>query len=245
MANVTNDDRKLSVLAFGAHPDDLEFQVGGTLAKYAAGGHRVTMAVVTNGDVGSSTLPMEEIAAIRHEEAKASAALIGAELVWIGYHDEFFFHNEESRRRLIDVMRAAEPDVVLAHWIEDYHPDHSMSGQAVRDARIMTAVPNIVTAHPPLKTIPQLFFYDTTAGINFTPEVYVDVSATFETKQQMLACHDSQNQWIQDIFQTDLSDFMEVQSRFRGMQAGFRHGEGFRALETWPRAADFSLLPLA
>jgi LmbE family N-acetylglucosaminyl deacetylase len=239
------DDRKLSVLAFGAHPDDLEFQIGGTLAKYARRGHKVTMAVVTNGDVGSSTLSMAEIAAIRHEEAKAAAAVIGADLVWIGYHDEFFFHTEESRRRLIDVMRAAEADVVLAHWTEDYHPDHSFSGQAVRDARIMTAVPNIATAHPPLKAIPKLFFYDTLAGINFTPEVYVDVSDTIETKRRMLGCHASQDAWIRDIYEgTNLAEFMEVQCRFRGMQAGFRYGEGFRALETWPRAADFSLLPL-
>ena len=237
---------KARVLAFGAHPDDLEFQIGGTLATYAERGHAVTMAVVTNGEVGSSTLPPEEIAAIRQREARAAAATIGAELIWVGYRDEFFFHDEESRRRLIDVMRQAEPDVVFAHWPEDYHPDHSLSGQAVRDARIMTAVPNIVTAHPPLKAIPQLFFYDTLAGINFVPEVYVDVSATFETKQRMLACHVSQDAWIRDIYAgTDLAAFMEVQTRFRGMQAGVRYAEGFRALETWPRASTYELLPFA
>jgi LmbE family N-acetylglucosaminyl deacetylase len=235
---------RLSVLAFGAHPDDLEFQIGGTLARYAQMGARVTMAVVTNGDVGSSTLPMEEIAEVRRQEALAAANLIGADLIWIGYHDEFFFHNEESRRRLIDVMRQAEPDVVFCHWTDDYHPDHSLSGQAVRDARIMTAVPNIVTEHPPLSRIPELFFYDTLAGINFSPEVYVDISDTFPIKKDMLACHVSQNQWIRDIFQADLTDLMEVQTRFRGLQAGKRHAEGFRALETWPRAADFSKLPL-
>lgn len=236
---------KLRVLAFGAHPDDLEFQIGGTLAKYAERGHHVTMAVVTNGDVGSSTLPMEEIAAVRKAEAQAAADLIGADLVWIDYHDEFFFYNEESRRRLIDVMRHAEPDVVFAHWIEDYHPDHSLSGQAVRDARIMTAVPNIVGQHPPLKTIPKLFFYDTLAGINFTPEVYVDISGTFELKKRMLACHVSQNAWIEDIFEgASISGMMEIQTKFRGFQAGVAHAEAFRANETWPRAEDFSLLPL-
>jgi LmbE family N-acetylglucosaminyl deacetylase len=233
------------VLAFGAHPDDLEFQIGGTLAKYAARGHRVTMAVVTNGDVGSSTLPMEEIAAIRHQEALNSAAVIGADLIWVGYHDEFFFHNEESRRRLIDVMRQARPDVVLCHWPEDYHPDHSLSGQAVRDARIMTAVPNIKTDHPPLAVIPKLFFYDTLAGINFTPEVYVDISNQFELKRQMLAAHESQNGWIKDIFEgASISGMMEIQAKFRGFQAGVRYAEAFRAAETWPRAADFNLLPL-
>ncbi len=238
------NDRMLRVLAFGAHPDDLEFYVGGTLAKYADRGHTVVMAVVTNGDVGSSTLSMEEISAVRKAEAEASAALIGAELMWLDYHDEFFFYNEETRRHLIDVMRRAEPDVVLAHWTDDYHPDHSLSGQAVRDARIMTAVPNIKTAHPPLKKIPNLFFYDTAAGINFVPEVYVNVSAQFPAKQRMLACHASQNAWISDIFADNITQMMEVQTRFRGLQAGVRHAEGFRALETYPRATDFSLLPL-
>lgn len=235
---------KLRVLAFGAHPDDLEFYAGGTLAKYAERGHDVVMAVVTNGDIGSSTHTMDEIRAIRKAEAERSAAMIGAELMWLDYHDEFFFYNEETRRHLIDVMREARPDVVLGHWVEDYHPDHSLSGQAVRDARIMTAVPLIVTAHAALKKIPTHFFYDTAAGINFVPEVYVDVSNQFETKQRMLACHESQNAWISDIFADNITQMMEVQTRFRGLQAGVRAAEGFRALETYPRATDFSLLPL-
>jgi LmbE family N-acetylglucosaminyl deacetylase len=235
---------KARVLAFGAHPDDLEFQIGGTLAKYAERGHHVTMAVVTNGEVGSSTLAPEEIAAIRHREARAASATIGADLIWIGYPDEFFFHDDGSRRRLIDVMRQARPDVVFAHWPDDYHPDHSLSGQAIRDARIMTAVPNIATPHTPLARIPKLFFYDTLAGINFVPEVYVDVTATFETKRKMLSCHASQDAWIRDIYEgTDLAAFMEVQTRFRGMQAGTRYAEGFRSLETWPRSANFDVLP--
>lgn len=237
--------KHLRVLAFGAHPDDLEFQMSGTLAKYVERGHHVTMAVVTNGDVGSSTLSMEEIAAVRHQENLNSAAMIGADLIWIDYHDEFFFANEESRRRLIDVMRQARPDVVFAQWRDDYHPDHSLSGQAVRDARIMTAVPNIKTAHPPLEAIPKLFYCDTLAGINFTPEVYVDITAQFELKRKMLAAHESQNAWISDVFEgNSISAMMEIQSKFRGFQAGFRYAEGFRAAETWPRAADFSLLPL-
>lgn len=237
-------ERKARVLAFGAHPDDLEFYMGGTLAKYADRGHEVVMAVVTNGDIGSSTHTMEEIGAIRKQEATNSAALIGAELLWLDYHDEFFFYTEETRRHIIDVMRQAEPDVVFAHWPEDYHPDHRLSGQAVRDARIMTAVPLIKSAHKELKKVPNLFFYDTAAGVNFVPEVYVDITAQFPTKQRMLAAHESQNAWISDIFADNITQMMEVQTRFRGLQAGYRYAEGFRALETYPRAADFKLLPL-
>lgn len=235
----------LRVLAVGAHPDDLEFQIGGTLAKYAARGDTVVMAVATNGDIGSATHTMDEIAAIRKQEALDSAALIGAELIWMNYHDEFFFYNEETRRHMIEVMRHAEPDVVLGHWTNDYHPDHSLSGMAARDARIMTAVPLIVTASKHLSKIPVHFFYDTLAGIDFTPEVYVDVTDTFETKRQMLACHKSQNAWISDVFEgRSIAQMMEVQTAFRGLQAGVRYAEGFRALETFPRARDYRLLPL-
>lgn len=235
----------LRVLAIGAHPDDLEFYCGGTLAKYAARGDTVFMAVATNGDIGSATHSMEEIGAIRKQEALDSAALIGAELIWMNYHDEFFFYDEGTRRHMIEVIRYAEPDVVLGHWIDDYHPDHSLSGMAARDARIMTAVPLIVTTSAHLKTIPTHFFYDTAAGINFAPEVYVDVSDTFATKQQMLACHASQNAWISDVFEgRSIAQMMEVQTAFRGLQAGVRYAEGFRALETFPRARDYSLLPL-
>lgn len=235
----------LRVLAIGAHPDDLEFYCGGTLAKYAARGDTVVMAVVTNGDIGSATHSMEEIAAIRKQEALDSAAMISAELVWMDYHDEFFFYDESTRRHMIEVIRYAAPDVVLGHWTDDYHPDHSLSGMAARDARIMTGVPLIVTASAYLKKIPTHFFYDTMAGINFVPEVYVDVTETFSIKQQMLACHKSQNAWISDVFEgRSIAQMMEVQTAFRGLQAGVRYAEGFRALETFPRARDYRLLPL-
>jgi LmbE family N-acetylglucosaminyl deacetylase len=235
----------LRVLAIGAHPDDLEFYCGGTLAKYAERGDTVVMAVATNGDIGSATHTMDEIREIRHQEAHDSAALIGAELIWMDYHDEFFFYNEETRRHMIEIIRQAEPDVVLGHWPDDYHPDHSLSGMAARDARIMTGVPLIVTASAHLKKIPTHFFYDTAAGINFIPEVYVDVSETYDTKKQMLACHKSQNAWIEDIFEgRSIAQMMEVQTAFRGLQAGVQYAEGFRALETFPRARDYSLLPM-
>jgi len=234
--------KPLRVLAIGAHPDDLEFQVGGTLAKYAARGDTVIMAVATNGDIGSATHTMEEIGAIRKQEALDSAALIGAELIWMDYHDEFFFYNEETRRHMIEVMRHAAPDVVLGHWTNDYHPDHSLSGMAARDARIMTAVPLIVTASAHLPKIPVHFFYDTLAGIDFTPEVYVDVSDTFETKRQMLASHESQNP-DRDIFEgRSIAQMKEVHSAFRGLQAGVRYAEGFRHSDV-PPSAGFSWLP--
>jgi LmbE family N-acetylglucosaminyl deacetylase len=130
----------MKVLAVGAHPDDLEFLSAGTLAKYKRLGHEVAIAIATNGEVGSSTLPKAEIAALRRAEAAASAAVIGAEFHWLGYPDEFLFNNAETRLRFIDLVRAVRPDLVICHDPEnDYHPDHTTSGRCSVATRVRSS----------------------------------------------------------------------------------------------------------
>lgn len=233
----------MRVLAVGAHPDDLEILCAGTLAKYRKLGHEVTMAVATNGEVGSMTLPKEEIAAVRKAEAEASAKVIGADFVWMGYPDEFLFSTEETRLAFINLMRRVRPDVVFAHAPCDYHPDHRTSGQMCWDVRVMTTVPNIKTEYPVCATIPEIFYMDTVAGINFQPEQYVDISDCFELKQQMLACHKSQGGWLEAQYGMTYLDFMEHISRFRGLQCGVRYGECFQSSPTFPKWSKGSLLP--
>ena len=233
----------MRVLAVGAHPDDLEILCGGTLAKYAKQGHHVTMAVATNGEVGSMTLPNEEIAAVRKAEAAASAAVIGADFVWMGYKDEFLFSSEETRLDFLNLMRRARPDVVLAHAPSDYHPDHRTAGQMCWDVRVMTTVPNIKTAYPVCATIPEVFYMDTVAGINFQPEQYVDITEYFDLKRQMLACHRSQGGWLEAQYQMTYLEFMEQISRFRGLQCGVRYAECFQSSPTFPKWSKPSLLP--
>ena len=135
----------MRVLAVGAHPDDLEILCGGTLAKYAAQGHHVTMAVATNGEVGSPNLPKAEIAEIRRAEAQAAAAVIGADFIWMNHPDEFLFSDRKTRLNFLDIVRQARPEVILAHAPVDYHPDHRTAGQILWDIRVMTTVPNIET----------------------------------------------------------------------------------------------------
>lgn len=84
----------MNILAIGAHPDDIETSCGGTLAKYAKIDHKVFTATATNGNVGSATLPMDEIAKIRKEEARRAAEIIGAEYICLDYDDEMFFEDK-------------------------------------------------------------------------------------------------------------------------------------------------------
>ena len=234
----------MNVLAVGAHPDDLEILAGGTLALYAAAGHTVTMAVATNGNVGSPTLSRDEIAAVRHAEAAASAALIGAELVWMDFDDEWLFDDRPTRTAFIDVIRAAQPDVVLAHAPTDYHPDHRVSGQVVVDARIPAAVRLVETALPAADKIPHVFLMDTVGGVDFTPEWHVDVTSVMGTKERMLRCHESQDGWLRAIYDgMDYVAFMCRQAGARGAEAGVSWAESFREVKTYPPTGSAALLP--
>ncbi len=208
----------MNILFVGAHPDDIEVSAGGTAAAYAQQGDKVFFCVATNGNVGSSTLPKAEIAAVRHQEALNSTKVIGAELIWLDYDDEFLLDSVGTRHALIETFRIARPDVIFCHWREDYNPDHSISGMLVDECAHMGPIPNIKTASPPTDKIPHVYFMDTPAGVNFAPEIYVDISRTFATKLKMVACHVSQNQWMKDIFGYDLEAFLEIPAKFRGLQ---------------------------
>jgi LmbE family N-acetylglucosaminyl deacetylase len=228
----------MRILGFEAHPDDMEHFYSGTLAKYSGLGHQVGIACFTNGDVGSPTLSMEEIARVREQELRNSAAIIGAEVFWMGYHDEFLFNSEEVRRHTIDIVRQFRPDIIITlDKDNDYHPDHCTAGQIVWDIHVMPTVPNIKTAHPRCEKIPEIYFCDTSAGINFAPEIYVNIDDYFETKKKMLRCHVSQETWCDAQYGTSLEDTATVQTRFRGYQAGCKYAECFRKPKFFPQNA--------
>lgn len=233
----------MNVLFVGAHPDDIETFAGGTAARYRKRGDSLFFCVATNGNVGSSTIPPKEIAAIRHEEAKAGAEVLGAELIWLDFDDEFLIDSREARLRFIDAFRIASPDVVFCHWTNDYNPDHSISGYIVDECIHMAGVPNITTGHHPTGKIPLVYYMDTPAGVNFEPELYVDITDTFATKVEMVGKHKSQNAWMKDLFGYEMEAFLEIPAKFRGLQAGVRMAEAFRPSRRWGRTFTRHLLP--
>lgn len=237
----------MRIMCFSPHPDDSELFCGGTLAKYKAQGHDVGVAVMTRGDVGSPTLSREEIAVIREKEARAASAIIGAEFFWMGYDDEFVYDTPEVRRCVIDVLRDFKPDVVLCpDKDKDYHPDHTRMGQIIWDTHVMAAVPLIPTAHPALNHIHEIWYHDTSGGIGFEPEVYVDITDVWDTKVKMVECHKSQNDWLQHLYGYPVTYLLDVQFRFRGHQCGCRYAEAFRKARMAPQSVSRNgLLPTA
>jgi LmbE family N-acetylglucosaminyl deacetylase len=233
----------MRVLAVGAHPDDIEILCAGTLARCRARGDDVVICVATNGEMGSMRIQPPELAAIRESEARESASRIGAELIWLGYPDEFLYPDHETRMRFIEMIRQARPDVTITHAPNDYHQDHRTVSELVFVSSFIGAVPNVRTQTPTHPHICPLYFMDTLAGNDFQPEEYVDVSDVLDIKLEMLRCHQSQLEWLGDYNGIDIQEFVTTVARFRGLQSGVKYAEGFRRAAVWPRATTRRLLP--
>ncbi len=147
------------VLAIGAHPDDIEFGAGGTLARWAGDGAHVTLAVVTDGSKGTwdPDVTPEALAATRREEqARAAAALGAAEVIHLDHVDGELEYSMDLRREMCALIRRTRPDVVLSHdpWQRyQLHPDHRATGLGAVDgvvaARDHLFFPDLGPAHRP------------------------------------------------------------------------------------------------
>ena len=223
------------VLAFGCHPDDIEFMAGGTLALLAREGWEVHMATMTGGEVGSSTLGSQEIRRIRLDEARAAAELIGARYHYAGGTDLEVEYSLHYRRIAVQVLRTVDPEVVLTHFPVDYLVDHEETSRLVRNAAFIASVP-LFDCGLPLKAtarIPHLYYWNSVNGVdNFgrpTPAHFgVDVGEVIETKEEMLAAHASQREWLRFINKFDAYlEEMKRMTREQGRRIGRPYGECF------------------
>lgn len=227
----------MRIAAIHAHPDDLEILAGGTLALLARAGHQLTLVTLSDGDCGSREYSPEETARIRKQEAARAAQLIGARYLWGGFHDLAIFNDEPSRRRVTGLIRHLRPELVLTSAPSDYLADHEMTSLLVRDACFAASAPNYAAIgfdDPATTHIPHLYFMDPIEGVDregraVKPDFIVDVSEVFPLKHAMLACHESQRNWLRA--QHGMDDYMitmEKWTRARGAEGGVRYGEGFR-----------------
>lgn len=233
----------MRILAVGAHPDDVEILCAGTLARYVALGHHVTMVHACRGDKGHGQILHHEVGVVRDQEAQAAAAVIGAEAMCLDFLDGEIYATEEAMIRFVEMIRITKPDLIITHHPDDYHGDHNAVTKLTLDASFLATLPYYVTAQPPHPLAPPIYFMDTLAGIDFTPTEYVDISATLELKKQAMARHNSQITWLKEHHATDILDFIETIARFRGLQCGARYAEGFQSVRSWGRIPAKRLLP--
>jgi LmbE family N-acetylglucosaminyl deacetylase len=228
----------IRILSIHAHPDDTETLAGGTLALLAKAGHEITIVTMTPGDCGSAEYTAEEISEIRRKEATAAASFIGARYLCAEFPDLAIFNDDASRRRVTEILRQTQPQIVITSAPVDYHCDHEATSALVRDACFAAPAPNYstqsITCARPLEGIPHLYFMDPVGSVNRDgvqqpPDFFVDVESTFPTKRVMLAQHASQHNWLSR--QHGMDDYLETMERWTraiGRRAGREMAEGFR-----------------
>ena len=177
-------DGKLRIIAFGAHPDDAEFQMGGAAIKWAKLGHHVKLVSVTNGDLGHWEISGGPLAIRRTKEVQEAARRMGTSVEVLDIHDGELMPSLENRRTIARLIRDWNADLVLAHRPNDYHPDHRYTGILVQDAAFMVAVPFFVPDTKPLKKNPVFMYYPDRfkKPYAFEPDIAISLDDVFEKK---------------------------------------------------------------
>lgn len=174
------------LVVIAPHPDDGEASCGGLIANAVAAGDSVVVLEMTGGELGVWGKSPEEARAIRTAEARRAAATLGARAEFFGGLDGSLVSDAAGAARLGAVLGALQPDVVVAPWPLDVHPDHQAAGQLTWRA-----------FQDPATTF-ALYFYETTnsphtRSVAFTPTDYVDITGVLERKREATLQHASQN----------------------------------------------------
>ena len=236
----------MNVLAVGANPDDIEFLCAGTLALCANRGDKVSMAYLTTGDKGSNEIPLDQMAAIRKEEAENAARVIAADIYCLSIPDGEVEVSLALRRKVVELMRKARPDVLITHFPSDYMSDHNYTSQLVVDASFWTGVKCFMGdpgKAPKAEVIPPVFYMDTVGGIGFIPQEYVDISEVMDIKIEMLSQHKSQLEYMKERDGLDFLDCMKTAAKYRGYQCGVEYAEGFIPNRIYPSVSPRRILP--
>jgi LmbE family N-acetylglucosaminyl deacetylase len=185
---------KLRILVIGAHPDDCEYLAGGVTSIYSRLGHQVKLVSLTNGSAGGRELNGAALGRIRRAEAAAAAKALRAESLVLDIDDGTLMPTYENRCEVIKIIREYQPDLVMTHRTNDYHPDHRYTGLLVQDAINMVIVNALVPLTPSLRYIPvMLYLWDHfQKPYPFIPDIVVDVDDVYEQKLDGLEAHTSQ-----------------------------------------------------
>tara|TARA_B110001450_G_scaffold113117_1_gene106866 strand:+ start:7055 stop:7771 length:717 start_codon:yes stop_codon:yes gene_type:complete len=181
---------KLDILAFGAHPDDVELGCGGTLAKEIALGKKVGIIDLTRGELGT-----RGSASLRDKEAGSAKEILGVSIREnLAFADGFFINDKKHQLEIIKVLRKYQPDIVLCNAIDDRHIDHPKGSKLVSDASFLSGLLKISTnfeGKEQEKWRPK-HVYHYIQWKNIEPDFVVDISGYIDIKVNAVMAYSSQ-----------------------------------------------------
>jgi N-acetylglucosamine malate deacetylase 1 len=228
-----------AVFAVAAHPDDIEFNMAGTLSLLVQAGFRVHMMNLSRSNLDSNELSEAEITRIRLREAQRSAEVLGAVHHPPIADDLMIFYEDRLLRKMAAVVREIRPSIVLLPSLNDYMEDHTNTARLVITACFSRAMKHYRSNPPQEPTDQDVYLYHAQPHLNrdgmrtlVQPDMFVNITDQMDTKLRMLGCHESQRQWLDET--QGLDDYLQSMrqsgaeaARLSG-QPGWQYAEGFR-----------------
>jgi len=230
--------KQAQVMVVTPHPDDAEFGVAGTVARWVKEGKDVVYVVCANGDKGTSDINMkpERLVKIREQEQLAAARLLGVrEIVFLRHSDQSLEDTPEFRKEIVRLIRMYRPDtVVTADPYRRYiwHRDHRIAGQVTLDAifpyaRDHLAYPDLLEEGLQPHKVKEVLLWAAPEDINYRS----DITNTFDTKLAALCCHKSQ---VGNNQLPDLENWLKQRAKKMAEGQDFELAEAFHRVEvTW------------
>lgn len=222
---------KLDILAFGAHPDDVELGCSGTILKEISLGKTVGIVDLTRGELGT-----RGSAEIRDQEANAAAKILGVTIREnLEMRDGFFVNDEKHQLEIIKMLRKYKPEIVLCNAVDDRHIDHGKGSKLVSDACFLSGLTRIETELDGAQQTawrPKLV-YHYMQWKNTTPDFVVDITGFTEKKIASILAYSSQfydpnsKEPESPISSKNFLESLNYRSRDLGRLVGVDHAEGF------------------
>ena len=227
----------MRIFALGCHPDDIEFMMGGTLCLLKEAGCELHYMNLANGSCGTTEYGVDEIVAIRRQESQQAAAYIGAVYHESLVNDLEVFYTQDLIRRVTAVFRRIQPDIMLLPSPEDYMEDHMNTARIAVTAAFCRGMPNYHSEppEPPVQQNVVLYHalpYGLTDGLRrrIEPDFYTNITSVIDQKEAMLACHESQKNWLDQSqgLNAYVITMREMSAEVGTMSGHYRFAEGWR-----------------
>lgn len=222
---------KLDILAFGAHPDDVELGCSGTIAKEISLGKKVGIIDLTRGELGT-----RGSVEIRNNESETAAKILGISIREnLDMRDGFFLNDESHQLRIIEIIRKYKPEIVLCNAIDDRHIDHAKGSKLVSDACFLSGLVKIETSIDGIQQAawrPKLV-YHYIQWKNIEPDFVVDITGFIDIKEASILAYGSQfynpnsEEPETPIATKNFLESIHNRSRELGRLIGTEYAEGF------------------
>ena len=222
---------KLDILAFGAHPDDVELGCSGTIAKEISLGKKIGIVDLTRGELGT-----RGSVEIRNNESEAAAKILGVSIREnLDMRDGFFINDESHQMRIIEIIRKYKPEIVLCNAIDDRHIDHAKGSKLVSDACFLSGLIRIETSIDGIQQDawrPKLV-YHYIQWKNIEPDFVVDITGFIDKKEASILAYSSQfynpnsEEPETPIATKNFLESIHNRSRELGRLIGTEYAEGF------------------